>query len=184
MTTSEQATLKHIRRVQELLSDVSRRIVQRALVHDESKLCEPEASLFEEFTPKLAASTYGSEEYEGFRKAMGPALDHHYAHNAHHPEHWPNGIRDMSLIDLIEMLVDWKAAGERHANGSIEASLKTNQQRFKYGDELASILARTALELWPPCYAVWHCFGCGAGGMQGNFCERCGAGRKDFERAT
>lgn len=28
--------------------------------------------------------------------------------------------------------------------------------------------------------SAWHCFGCGAGGMEGNFCERCGAGEKDY----
>ena len=46
-----------------------------------------------------------------------PAIDHHYANNRHHPEHWPNGINDMTLMDLIEMLADWKAATARNKNG-------------------------------------------------------------------
>ena len=29
----------------------------------------------------------------------------------------------------------------------------------------------------------WHCFGCGASGMQGNFCEQCGAGKNDYQGA-
>lgn len=181
MRDSESETIKHIRRVQSLLADVSNRLFLRAIAHDVSKLEEPEASTFEEFTAKLKGSTYGSPEYKQFLADMKPALDHHYANNRHHPEHWAGGIKDMSLLDLIEMLIDWKAAGERHANGSIEKSLAHNKGRFGYGDELAAILQRTALELWPVSREQWHCFGCGAGGMQGNFCEMCGAGKLDYE---
>ena len=112
---------------------------------------------------------------------MKPALDHHYARNRHHPEHWPtNGIRDMSLVDLIEMFCDWKAATERHADGSLLKSIETNKKRFGYGDELEHIFLRTAIELFPMSRQEWHCFGCGAGGMQGNFCEMCGAGKNDY----
>jgi hypothetical protein len=86
----------------------------------------------------------------------------------------------MSMLDLIEMLVDWKAATERHADGSIEASIGLNKKRFGYGDELEAIFRRTALELWPAYRQEWHCFGCGAGGMAGSFCEQCGAGKDNY----
>jgi hypothetical protein len=79
-------TFRHIERVRNLLNVVMRDLMDRAEKHDQSKLESPEVELFAEFTPKLAGSTYGSPEYEGFRKAMGPALDHHYAKNSHHPE--------------------------------------------------------------------------------------------------
>jgi hypothetical protein len=70
-------------------------------------------------------------------------LAHHYAANAHHPEHHVNGIAGMTLIDLVEMLCDWKAAGQRHANGSIEKSLAVNRERFAIGDQLQAILVNT-----------------------------------------
>ena len=181
MIDSMQETLKHIRRVQEMLGDVARRFVERARIHDVSKLHEPEVSVFAEMTAKLKGCTYGSEEYKGFLSAMKPALDHHYAHNRHHPEHWSGGIKDMSLLDLIEMLVDWKAAGERHADGSIEKSLDHNKGRFAYGDELDAILRRTAFELWPAHRERWHCFACGNSGAESYFCEMCGAGKHDFD---
>lgn len=183
MTESEQETLKHIRRVQELLGDVAARIVERARVHDVSKLQEPEASIFETYTAKLKGSTYGSPEYKQFLAEMKPALDHHYANNAHHPEHWTNGIKDMSLLDLIEMFVDWKAATERHADGSLIRSIEVNKQRFGYGDELERIFLRTAIELFPPTFKPeeWSCIGCGAGGCTYNFCYQCGAGKDDFK---
>lgn len=57
------------------------------------------------------------------------------------------GIRAMSLLDLIEMLADWKAAGERHADGSLEKSLEHNAKRFEISPELQTILRKTATEL-------------------------------------
>lgn len=146
---SMRETLAHIRRVQELLAHVVTKLLKRARLHDVSKLSEPEASTFAEMTSKLKGCSYGSDEYKGFLAAMKPALDHHYANNSHHPEYWPNGTKDMSLLDLIEMLIDWKAAGERHADGSIAKSLDHNKGRFGYGDELDLILRNTAKELWP-----------------------------------
>jgi hypothetical protein len=177
---SKAETLKHIRRVQALLADVSRRLIERAIRHDESKLCEPEASVFADYTAKLKGVTYGSEEYKLFLSAMKPALDHHYAYNRHHPEHWSGGIKDMSLLDLIEMIVDWKAATERHADGNISRSIEINKSRFGYGDDLASIFRRTVVELFPEHLEPWHCCGCGTSGCRNNFCEMCGAGKHDY----
>lgn len=186
-------TLKHIRRVQGLLGDLACNLVRRAELHDASKLESPEAEVFEEFTGKLRDTTYGSEKYKGLLAAMKPALDHHYAENSHHPEHYrwhcpvcqlqigkadwedapqgPNdsgvrycpqccrygmlyeselmdkpelGIRGMNLIDIVEMLADWKAATERHADGDLLKSIELNQKRFGYTDELKTILTNTA----------------------------------------
>lgn len=138
------ATFRHIERVRNLLNLMAVDLIKRGEQHDQSKLESPEVELFTEFTPKLAASTYGSAEYEGFRKAMGPALDHHYAKNSHHPEHWPNGINDMNLLDLLEMFCDWKAAGERHNNGNILKSIEVNANRFGISPQLVKIFQNTA----------------------------------------
>lgn len=147
LADSMRETVLHIRRVQSLLGDVVKRLIERARVHDTSKLLEPEASTFAVMTSKLKGCTYGSEEYKSFLAEMKPALDHHYAHNSHHPEHWTGGVKDMSLLDLIEMLVDWKGASERHSTGSISASLRLNKERFRISDQLAEILSNTAKEL-------------------------------------
>lgn len=140
-------TLRHIRRVQELLGVLATELIRRAAIHDASKLESPEAEVFEEFTGKLKDCTYGSDEYKGFLAAMKPAIDHHYAHNPHHPEHHADGIRGMTLLDAIEMLADWKAATERHADGSLARSVELNQKRFGYTDELKMILSNTAKAL-------------------------------------
>jgi hypothetical protein len=173
-------TLMHIRRVQSLLATVSDNLIRRAIRHDESKLAEPEASVFAENTAKLKGLTYGSDEYRACLDAMFPALKHHYEHNRHHPEHWSGGIKDMSLLDLIEMIVDWKAASERHTDGDIEKSITINKTRFGYSDEIESIFRRTVAELFPKHREPWHCAGCGNGGAIYYFCEMCGAGKDDY----
>lgn len=140
-------TIEHIRTVRGFLMKVITNLENRAIKHDASKLKDPEKSAFDKYTPKLKGSTYGSDEYKETLTAMKPALDHHYAHNQHHPEHWPNGMADMSLMDLIEMLCDWKAATLRHADGDLAKSIEINQKRFGYSDEMKRHLIKTATEL-------------------------------------
>ena len=102
LTLEEQATnadtSKHIRTVQRFIHLMVKNLLDRADAHDQSKLAPPEVALFTEYTPKLAGCTYGSEEYEGFRRALGPALEHHYAKNSHHPEHFKVRDPDLQLV--------------------------------------------------------------------------------------
>jgi hypothetical protein len=128
--SSKESTLEHKRMITELMNAVVIELLERAMVHDNTKLEDPELSLFDEMTPKLAKCTYGSDEYKGFLKELQPALEHHYARYRHHPEHFDNGCKDMNLIDIIEMLVDWKAATLRHNDGNILKSLELNRTRF------------------------------------------------------
>lgn len=144
---SKQDTENHIARVRELIKLTSEKMAQRAEVHDKSKLEAPEKQFFDEFTPKLRGSTYGSDEYKGFLKELQVGLDHHYQNNSHHPEHYSNGVNGMSLLDVLEMFCDWKAATERHADGSLERSIKINKERFKMSDQMAEIFENTRKEL-------------------------------------
>lgn len=144
MTDTEQ----HIRRVRGLLNIVIWHLSERAQRHDESKLVEPEAAAFSGANPALKDLTYGSPEYKRqLDTSLGAALKHHYANNRHHPEHFENGVDDMTLIDLIEMFCDWKAATERHSNGSIENSLEVNEVRFVICQQLIKIFRNTYKEL-------------------------------------
>lgn len=53
------------------------------------------------------------------------------------------GISGMNLIDLIEMLCDWKAATIRHNDGDIRKSIAINQKRFGYSDEMKRFMLNT-----------------------------------------
>lgn len=136
-------TMKHIQTVQRILHGFAKDLIDRGELHDQSKLAPPEVAMFTEYTNKLADCTYGSPEYEEFRRKMGPALVHHYAKNRHHPEFYKNGIEDMTLTDLVEMLSDWKAATLRHHDGNIRKSLESNTGRFKIERQLYKILENT-----------------------------------------
>lgn len=137
-------TQEHIAQVRGLLLGAAGDLIGRGHRHDESKLHPPEVDVFDEMTPKLKTTTYGSDEYKGYLAAMGPALEHHYAENDHHPEHFPHGLKQMNLLQLTEMLCDWIAATRRHDDGDIHRSITLNAARFGYGRELADLLHNTA----------------------------------------
>ena len=198
LTQEEKATnaetWEHINNVMKLLARMQFELSKRMFTHDRSKLAHPEVDTFVEFTPNLKDSTYGSPEYNQFLKDMKPALDHHYAHNRHHPEFstlWkcpvcnhickeqeipafflevegddlhkhkfcPRccpvsviyesimepylGVEGMNLIDLLEMLCDWKAATMRHNDGDINRSIELNTSRFNLSPQLVSIFKNT-----------------------------------------
>lgn len=141
-------TIEHILRVRELLYIVQNKLEARGFAHDQSKLQQPEKYTFDTCTAKLKAMTYGSPEYKAALLDLKPALDHHYAENSHHPEHYAGGVDDMSLLDVLEMLIDWKAATERMKDGGdIRRSLQINRERFNLSPQLASILANTIREM-------------------------------------
>lgn len=157
-------TLRHSLRVGALMGQPIAELVERSTQHDLSKTQPPELGIFNEFTPKLKHSTYGSDEYKGFLVGMGEALKHHYAENRHHPEHFgAMGVAGMTLVDLIEMLADWKAATERHDDGDLAKSLEIQRKRFGISDQLLLILYNTADHFgWTPPPL------CGAAGTAGN----------------
>ena len=140
---SSKETLLHIHNVIKKLNIVITELQKRQILHDESKLSDLEKDTFDKYTPMLKKLTYGSEEYNKALSGMKEGLKHHYENNKHHPEYWNNGIHDMSLVDLLEMLCDWIAATERHSDGDIFRSLEINQKRFGYSDELKNILKNT-----------------------------------------
>jgi len=137
-------TLQHSQRVGELIIEIVEELLLRSTSHDRSKTEPPELEVFNEYTPKLRSTTYGSDEYKDYLAAMGEGLRHHYATNPHHPEYFVNGINGMTLVDLIEMLADWRAATERHMDGDLSNSLKIQKERFKISDQLDEILWNTA----------------------------------------
>lgn len=137
-------TIQHIENVRKYIKVLTDKLTVRGINHDKSKLEDPELELFVEFTPKLADTQYGSEEYKQHLEGLKPALEHHYAVNRHHPEHFSEGIKDMNLIDLCEMLADWKAATLRQKDGNLLKSIEYNCSRFQIDNQLKSILLNTA----------------------------------------
>lgn len=137
-------TIKHIENVRSYIRIFTDALTSRGIKHDASKLENPEVEAFTRCTPKLAQLTYGTPEYNESLKELNTALQHHYACNRHHPEHFSKGINDMTLVDVVEMLCDWKAASMRQHDGNLLKSIEINAQRFGYDDQLKQIFINTA----------------------------------------
>ena len=142
-------TLAHIGRVKQLGKQFVDEFIDQVRNHDNSKLSPEEKDLFDEYTPKLKHVEYNSHEYKQFLVDLKPALDNHYAKNRHHPEHHQDGIYNMDLFDIVEMLIDWKASGERNKDGNIFKSINIQWDRFGISEQLVSILHNTAKRMWP-----------------------------------
>lgn len=141
---SAEDTKAHIKKVGWYLGIYCDELKQRGLVHDASKLENPEKEYFDKYTPRLAGLTFGTPEYTQNIQDLKPALEHHYANNSHHPQYYENGINGMNLFDIIEMFADWKASGERGKGGNIFKSIEINAERFGISKQLKSILINTA----------------------------------------
>ena len=137
-------TMKHIEKVRYYIKQITDRLAMRGINHDRIKLESPEVEVFAEHTDALADLQYGSEAYMASLKAMENTLAHHYANSRHHPEHFANGINDMNLVDIVEMLCDWKASSLRHTDGNLLKSIETNAERFGYDEQLKHIFINTA----------------------------------------
>lgn len=140
-------TYKHILTVQQYMNICIKHLITKTTQHDLSKLKTPEVEVFEEYTHQLANITYASDEYKALAKLMAPAISHHYTKNRHHVEFHKNGISGMNLLDLVEMICDWKAATLRHNDGDIIKSLEINSKKYGYSDELYSILKNTIIDM-------------------------------------
>lgn len=105
MTTQEYIKA-HIARVRSHLDIFIQLLYKRAINHDSSKLSPDELPLWEQMDlePRYP---YGTPEYKDKIERYKKVFDKHYGSNRHHPEHYPNGIADMTLVDIVEMLCDW-----------------------------------------------------------------------------
>ncbi len=113
---------------------------------------------------ELDITTFGTEKMKvkldelGYSKISSAGIwsslnsEGHYKHqgltfiscNINEYKEMKSMLNGMNLIDLIEMIVDWKCAADRHTNGDISESFKKNIERFNIFPQLASILRNTA----------------------------------------
>lgn len=149
MNPQEQKTLEvinaHRQRVFSLMSRLSQEVMQRGNKHDETKLGPEELPHYVATIDEFEKHPYGSDGYHKAKESLGPSVVHHYKHNRHHPEHFHNGIEGMNLVDLLEMLVDWKAATQNHPEqpGNTAKSLVLAIGKYKISPQLTQILLNT-----------------------------------------
>lgn len=137
-------TLQHIQRVQHYIRFFTDKLTDRGEKHDASKLSDEELPYFAKHTENLRNIKFGSEEYKKELEELKDTLEHHYSHNRHHPEYYKDGIEGMNILDITEMLCDWKASCERQKNGNLLKSIEINAERFHIDKQLMQILINTA----------------------------------------
>ncbi len=133
---------KHIQGVQAWIRVVCNELMKRSVTHDESKLTDAEIhKSYEAYWDKKDKEIkWGTPEYYKHCEEFQDIIDLHRQGNRHHPEFHANGIKDMDLIDVVEMFCDWRASGD-----DIDFSIEHNAK--KYGIEnsiLHEILKNTA----------------------------------------
>jgi hypothetical protein len=141
-------TKKHVQRVRELLDMAAGMLSVRGAVHDQSKFEEVEIGPLTEMQKIIdrdGQAPYGSEEYKRRTAMLGPMLEHHYANNSHHPEHYDDGVDGMCLFDVVEMFFDWKAASERGDEPAMNITVAC--ERFRVSPQLERVFQNTAERL-------------------------------------
>ena len=144
---------KHQQIAAEHLIMCAKNLLDRAIVHDASKLLEPERSAYIE--PVYALNTenveYGSDRYKHLTKQMGVGWEHHKLANDHHIEFFMsryieeknnNPLLKVDLFALIEMCCDWIAAASRRGN-SPELALNPLIEKYKMDEQLQSVMRNT-----------------------------------------
>lgn len=130
---AELITRKHIAEVQRNCNQFATRLIDRGMLHDESKFDKTELEslqLLQNVIDVEGQVPYGSKEYkERSEKYLKSMLKHHYENNRHHPEHFQNGVEGMNLLDFVEMIMDWRAASIR--DGSEVCNLTLSFDKYK-----------------------------------------------------
>ena len=135
-------TVQHQVLVQKNLKTFENKIKQRALYHDESKTKEPELTLFAKHAKEWRDCEFGSKEYYDAVERNKHVAELHFKNNRHHPEHFDNGIDDMTLIDIIEMIADWIAISD-----DMDKSLEICKKKFGISTQLTNIIRNTIDDL-------------------------------------
>lgn len=144
-TTGLRLLAEHIQEVQYAFLDFINELQVRAINHDQSKYSDAERPLLEN-KEYLGTLIYNSPEYYQALEKVKGAVNNHYFHNDHHPEHFDLGIKDMNIFQLIDMLIDWKVASEANGN-NIFQSLEINKERYDIPIDIYFLLKNTAFYL-------------------------------------
>lgn len=136
---------KHKDSVKSKVAYLSNKLKERAEKHDNSKLEHPEIDwlIAMDREPRYP---YGSPEYFDKMKRWNKFFQHHYANNRHHPDHFPNGVNDMNLVDLCEYCCDIISYyDEMHPKDAIK-TIEAQKERFGFDPQLTDILKNTLLD--------------------------------------
>ena len=137
-------TLQHKENIATLLAKFAAELTYRSAVHDNSKFFPDEFDILSDNVCDFNKYLFDTKEEQDLRERLLPASILHRKRNRHHPEHFENGIDGMNIIDLLEMLCDWKSASTRVSGDSLRKGLPILKKKYNISSQLLKILENTA----------------------------------------
>ena len=92
--------------------------------------------------------THGDDMDRKFREEYKDLVEEHVRRNRHHVEYHTNGILDMDLMDVLEMLLDWcQSAADNGDDVEENNSIGINAKKYGIDPQLTCILRNTVRNL-------------------------------------
>ena len=119
----------------------AKQLIERAKVHDDSKIsCVEElralSSIINDKTTLVDSNAL-------LTNIKQEAIELHWKHNTHHPEHFKSPV-DMSRLDIMEMCCDWHARSSQYNTPFLEFVKERQNNRFHFPDWMFA-------EIWHYC---------------------------------
>lgn len=138
---------EHQQKVAAVIRQVIQELIARALTHDASKFTTQElkdnlVTLPDKWGLLAEGHGYHSPEQEQHRARFTAEIARHRKAHRHHPEYHADGVNDMDLIDLIEMICDWYVSAP-----DIDQSIRKNSEDYEIDPHISRILENTASKL-------------------------------------
>lgn len=114
---------------QEGFIDDANDLRNRAIIHDNSKILNKDE--FRALTGIINDKSCLKDSSSKLSSFKQDAIELHWKHNEHHPEHFEN-IEDMPRLAKIEMVCDWAARSIQYKTNLLEFLEKRQEERFHF----------------------------------------------------
>lgn len=136
--------MRHIELVRISLEKISQEFRIRGMKHDLSKFRRDEFQGFCRIGAAVEDHPYPSEEYFQAMKDNEEVVNLHKKRNSHHPE-FHEEPASMNWLDIIEMVVDWRAAWEAYGSDiSWNSNIFDQLERFEFTPEQEWLIREVA----------------------------------------
>lgn len=125
----------------------------RSAYHDTSKYREPELTpyIWRTWQSHCVLNNIPFDLPIGMDQKIRDAIFHHITHNRHHPEWWDDPD-NMTKVDIIEMVCDWKALSQEMGEKSpIDYANRVLGRRFHFSQEKCDYIKKIIIELDEMC---------------------------------
>lgn len=139
--------IRHREIVKKNFNQFIQKLQERSDLHDLSKYKEDEFGGFAELDSKEIFKLYDTDQEE-YKKRIkeNDGIRLHYERNSHHPEYYKEGISEMTFLDILEMVIDWKSACETYGTDFAD-SVEKSIARFKPDEKREWLIRLIAVEV-------------------------------------